>query len=82
MCEPHWLFGLQFERLLAGSISSNFLQILHLQSSSSVWFTLLPIQVQELALLHAGVLLLCQHFATARSLGFPQLTNVPQGDIC
>lgn len=66
---PYWWHGMQFERILAGSISSNLLQVLHMQSSSTVWLTLLPIQIKELALLHAGVLLLCQYFATAGSVG-------------
>ena len=69
--------GMQFERLLVGSLSPNLLQVLHMQSSSAVWLTLLPVQIKKLALLHAGVLLLCQHLAAARSLGVPKFTHIP-----
>ena len=62
---------MQFERILVGSISPNLLQILHMQSSSAVWLAFLLVQIKELALLHAGVLLLCQHFATSGSVGVP-----------
>ena len=74
--------GMQFERILAGSVSSNLLQVLHMQSSSTLWLTLLPVQIKELALLHAGVLLLCQYFATAGSMGIPKFAYIPQGNNC
>lgn len=71
LCITLVVCGMQSERLLVGSLSSDLLQVLYLQSSSSVWLTLLLIQIKELALLHARVLLLCQHFTAARSVGVP-----------
>ena len=50
---------LQSERILAWGFTPDILQILHLQSCGAVWLTLLLVQNEELALLHAGILLLC-----------------------
>ena len=60
---------MQSERILAWGFTPNILQILHLQSCGAVWLTLLLVQNEELALLHAGILLLCQHPAASGSLG-------------
>ena len=73
---------LQSECLLAGRIAPNILQVLHSQSSGAVWFTLLPVQNEKLALLHARILLFCQHTIIAGGLGFPKLANLPQGRAC
>ena len=70
---------LQFERLLARRLAADILQVLYSQSSCLVWLPVLPVQIQKLALLYVGVLLLCQHTALAGSLGFPTVPNLPQG---
>lgn len=70
---------LQFECLLARRVTTDILQILYSQSSCLVWLSLLPVQIQELALLHVGVLLLCQYTAIAGGLGFPTVPNLSQG---
>ena len=75
----HDFLDLQFERLLARRVAADILQVLYSQSSRLVWLSFLPVQIQKLALLHVGVLLLCQHTALTGSLGVPTVPNLPQG---
>ena len=72
---------LQFECLLARRVASDILQVLYSKSSRFVRLSFLPVQIQKLALLHVGVLLLRQHTALTGSLGFPTVPNLPQGAV-